>query len=94
MLFCHLLFFGVFFQINFLKKIEGIPSECLEQDQARHNVWPDLDSNCLSKLSADNKSCHLQVKSYRSYTKIRLFIAMSVQLTSAAQSCRLVWLIF
>ena len=29
-------------------------SNYLDPDQARHLVWPDLDPNCLQKLSADN----------------------------------------
>ena len=28
----------------------------LDQDQARHFVGPDLDPNCLQRLSADDKS--------------------------------------
>ena len=33
-------------------------SNSLEQDQARHFVGPDLDPNCLQRLSADDKSRH------------------------------------
>ena len=31
-------------------------SNSLNPDQARHFVGPDLDPNCLQRLSADNKS--------------------------------------
>ena len=31
-------------------------SNSLDQDQAQHFVGPDLDSNCLQKLSTDNIS--------------------------------------
>ena len=31
-------------------------SNSLDTDQARQNVWPDLGSNCLQRLSADNTS--------------------------------------
>ena len=31
-------------------------SKGLDQDQDRHFVGPDLDQNCLQRLSADNKS--------------------------------------
>ena len=30
----------------------------LDPDQARHFVGPDLDSNCLSRISAGDKGCH------------------------------------
>ena len=40
-----------FFQINFFKK-----KNSLDPDQDRHCVRPDLGSNCLQRLSADNKS--------------------------------------
>ena len=33
-------------------------SNCLDSDKDRHSVDPDLDSNCLQRLSADNKSHH------------------------------------
>ena len=55
-----------FFKINCLNKKSGIPSELncsLNPDQARHfcdqarqNVWSDLDPYCLQRLSADNTS--------------------------------------
>ena len=32
----------------------------LDPDQARHFVGPDLDLNCLKRLSADNKSMGAQ----------------------------------
>ena len=40
-------------------------SNSLEPDQDRLNVGPDLGPNCLHRLSADNKSCHKQAKSYK-----------------------------
>ena len=30
---------------------------CLDSDQARRFVGPDLDPNCLQKLSTDDKTC-------------------------------------
>ena len=55
------MFFGSsvdFFYLFFKKKISGIPSvsNSLDQDQARRFVRPDLDPNCLQRLSADDKS--------------------------------------
>ena len=32
-------------------------SNCLDADQAQHSVGPDLDPNCLQRLSADD-TCH------------------------------------
>ena len=43
-----------FFSQNFSNTI--IVSNCLEPDQDRQNVGPDLGPNCLQRLSADNKS--------------------------------------
>ena len=37
-------------------------SNSLDPDQARHFVGPDLDPNCLQRLSADNKSRPLACK--------------------------------
>ena len=58
--FCHLL---IFFKIHLFPKIlSGIPSECqtdLNPDQARHFVGPDVDPNCLQRLSADKTSRQL-----------------------------------
>ena len=54
-----------FFQNYFLKKKKKsnlyehyfrMPNG-LDQDQDRHSVGPDLGSNCLQRLSADDKSC-------------------------------------
>ena len=38
-------------------------SNCLDLDQARHYVGPDLGPNCLQRLSADDKIGHKQAKS-------------------------------
>ena len=49
-----------FFKINFFKKYFRniiIVSNSLDPDQARHSVGPDLGSNCLQRLSADDKIC-------------------------------------
>ena len=48
------------FKINFLKNsfrntIRGLNS--FDPDQAQQKVGPDLGSNCLQRLSADNKMC-------------------------------------
>ena len=40
----------------------------LDPDQARCFVGPNLGPICLQRLSADNKSCHLLVKSDMKYT--------------------------
>ena len=40
----------------------GTQKNSLEPDQAHCFVDLDLDSNCLQKLSTDNKRCHLQVR--------------------------------
>ena len=56
MLFCCLL---IFFQNQlFQKSLSGIPSvsNCFDPDQARHSGGPDLGTNCLQRLSADD-SC-------------------------------------
>ena len=45
-----------FFKINFKKKILSGTLVNLNPDQDRHNVGPDLGSNCLQRLSADDKS--------------------------------------
>ena len=48
--FCRLL---IFFQNQLFRKVlSDIPSEC--QTTWVQNVGPDLDPNCLQKLSADN----------------------------------------
>ena len=48
-----------FFKINILKNSFGNTikvSNSLNPDQARHFVGPDLDPNCLQRLSADDTS--------------------------------------
>ena len=40
-------------------------SNRLDPDQERHFVVPDLDPNCLQRLSADDKNCNLQVKNFK-----------------------------
>ena len=53
MIFCCLL---IFFRINFSKNSYNNTirvSNILDPDQARHYVGPDLDPNCLQRLSAD-----------------------------------------
>ena len=60
---CHLLTFSkINFCKNFFKNTIRV-SNNLDSDQDRHNVSPDLDSNCLQILPADNKSCRLHGKS-------------------------------
>ena len=39
-------------------------SNSSDPDQARHFVGPDLGPNYLQRLSSDDKTCHLHVKSY------------------------------
>ena len=48
-----------FFKINFFKKnLSGKPSvsNILDSDEAQHFVRPDLGTNCLQKLSANDTS--------------------------------------
>ena len=55
--------YRLIFKMNFFKKsIRNTVrvSNSLDLDQDRHFVGPDLGPNCLQKLSADDKSCHLQ----------------------------------
>ena len=41
-------------------------SNSLDPDQARHFVGPDLDPNCLQRLSADDRfTCRQKVKYYQ-----------------------------
>ena len=49
-----------FFQNNFLKKksLAIDVSNCLDPDQDRDSVGPDLGPNCLHRLSAGDKSHH------------------------------------
>ena len=52
---CRLLFFSskiAFFMISFSNTFRL--SNSLDVDQARHYVGPDLGSNCLQRLSADD----------------------------------------
>ena len=39
-------------------------SNCLDPDQGQDSVNPDLGPNCLQRLSADDKSCGYQGKSF------------------------------
>ena len=57
MLFCHLLIFfqNQLFSKNSIRNTIRVANS-LDQDQAGQNVGPDLDPNCLQKLSADNTS--------------------------------------
>ena len=51
-IFCHLWIF--FFKLTFSKILSGIRvSNSLDPDQARHFVRPDMDPNCLQRLSVD-----------------------------------------
>ena len=47
-------------------------SNCLDLDQPQHIVGPDLDTNCLQGLSADNKMIWVQTvcKGYQQTTKV------------------------
>ena len=56
MLFCRLLIFSksTFSKNSFRNTIRV--SNSLDPDQARHYVGPDLDPNCLQRLSADDTS--------------------------------------
>ena len=59
--FCRLLFFFFFSKSTFLKNSFRNTirlSNSLNTDLARHFVGPDLDPNCLQRLSADDKMCH------------------------------------
>ena len=47
-------------------------SNSLDSDQARHNVGPDLDPNCLHRLSADGTSRQI-VKVYCQLTLVQSF---------------------
>ena len=54
MIFCCLqIFSNITFQ-NILQNNIRL-SKSLDPDQAVHNIWPDLGSDCLQRLSADNK---------------------------------------
>ena len=44
--------------------INELVSNSLNTDQVQHSICPDLDPNCLQRLSADNKSGCFQGKSY------------------------------
>ena len=48
-----------FFKINCFKKLfqeSGRVSNSLDSDQDRHSVGPDLDPNCLKRVTADDKN--------------------------------------
>ena len=52
-----LLLVNSFLNQLFRKLRSEIPLECqtvLDPDQAQQNIWPDLDPNCLQRLSADD----------------------------------------
>ena len=53
LLVCHILLFESWIFFNTIRV-----SNSLDPDQARHCAGPDLGSNCLHRLSADDKSCH------------------------------------
>ena len=56
---CRFFFFflnHLFQKQSFMNTIKV--SNSLDPDQARHFVGADLDSNCLQRLSADDKICH------------------------------------
>ena len=54
--FCRLLIlFKIYFSIIFFRNTIRV-SNSLDPDQARHNVGPDLDPNCLQRLSVDDTS--------------------------------------
>ena len=46
-------------------------SNSLDQDQARHNVGPDLDPYCLQRLSVDDISRHDSIFSVFSDSAVR-----------------------
>ena len=50
----------VFVKFNFFEKKRNTirVSNSLDPDQARHYVGPGLGTNCLQRLSADDKRCH------------------------------------
>ena len=51
------------FKINLFKKsLSGTLSNSLYPDQDQHSVSPDLGSNYLQMLLADDKSCHYHEK--------------------------------
>ena len=49
-------------------------SNCLDQDQDRSSVGPDLGPICLQRLSADGKSRRYQEKSYYYIGKASLIL--------------------
>ena len=52
-------FQNILFSKNYFRYTIRV-SNSLDPDQDRHLVGPDLVPDCLQRLSADNKSCHLQ----------------------------------
>ena len=60
-------------------------TNCLDADQARHFVGPDLGSNCLQRLSADDISYHAAlVRCFAGY-----HIPVSILKTEGKSFCRL-----
>ena len=59
---CRLLILKISFLKNYFRNTIRV-SNSLDPDQARHSVGPNLDSNCLQRLSADGIICDWQVKS-------------------------------
>ena len=57
LLLCHILLFGCWIYFNTIQV-----SNCLDPDQARHFVGPDLGPNCLQRLSADIAGKELNTK--------------------------------
>ena len=56
--YCHLLLFSkLIFSKKYMKNTISM-SNSVDPDQDRHSVGPDLDPNCLQRLSTDDKSCH------------------------------------
>ena len=58
MIFCRLLIFFFKFSVfekKYFKNIIKVPNS-FDPDRARHHVGPDLDPNCLQRLSADDTS--------------------------------------
>ena len=67
-------------------------SNSLDPDQARHSVGPDLDSNCLQRLSAEGKICDWGVKSYEHAPVLKHFcIPQNDKTESTWQSIRTEW---
>ena len=54
-------FLNLFFSKNSFRNTIRV-SNCLNPDQDLHSVGLDMGSNCLQRLSADDKSCRQQRK--------------------------------